>query len=153
MVKEVKLMAQNKGIRMNQYLDWLLRAPCPETCQQHTQTLLALCRDLAWVVNIQKSELIPQQDFSFVGYQFDQSGVANSRKMGEFPTKVPVSQESGQLLSPAVHALDRATDSHRKASLVRSPPHETHTVASEMTLARRTLQLFTDTSNEGWAHT
>ena len=27
-------------IRIHQYLDdWLLRAPCPETCQRHTQTL------------------------------------------------------------------------------------------------------------------
>ena len=33
-VKEVKLMAQSRGIRIHQYLDdWLLRAPCPETCQ------------------------------------------------------------------------------------------------------------------------
>ena len=71
-VKEVKLMAQSKGIRIHQYLDdWLLRAPCPETCQQHTQTLLALCRDLGWVVNMKKSELVPQQVFNFVGYRFD----------------------------------------------------------------------------------
>ena len=32
-VKEVKLMAQSRGIRIHQYLDnWLLRAPCPEIC-------------------------------------------------------------------------------------------------------------------------
>ena len=41
-VKELKLMAQARGIRIHKYLDnWLLRAPCPETCPQHTQTLLA----------------------------------------------------------------------------------------------------------------
>ena len=46
-VKEVKLMAQARGIRIHQYLDnWLLRALCPETCLQHTQTLLALCQQL-----------------------------------------------------------------------------------------------------------
>ena len=50
-VKEVKLMAQARGIQIHQYLDdWLLRAPCPETCLQHTQTLLALCQQLGWVV-------------------------------------------------------------------------------------------------------
>ena len=71
-VKEVKLMAQTRGIRIHQYLDdWLLRAPCPETCQRNTQTLLALCRELGWVVNMKKSELVPQQVFSFVGYRFD----------------------------------------------------------------------------------
>ena len=65
-------MAQAKGIRIHQYLDdWLLRAPCPETCLQHTQTLLALCQQLGWVVNREKPELTPQQWFNFVGYWFD----------------------------------------------------------------------------------
>ena len=62
-------MPQTRGIRIHQYLDdWLLRAPSQETCLQHTQTLLALCRELGWVVNM-KSELTPQQ--VFVGYWFD----------------------------------------------------------------------------------
>ena len=71
-VREVKLMAQARGIRIHQYLDdWLLRAPDPETCQQNTQTLLDLCRDLGWVVNMKKSELVHQKVFNFVGYRFD----------------------------------------------------------------------------------
>ena len=71
-VKEVKLMAQARGIRIHQYLDdWLLRAPSPEICLQHTQTLLALCQQLGWVVNMTKSELVPKQVFNFVGYRFD----------------------------------------------------------------------------------
>ena len=71
-VKEVKLMAQARGIRIHQYLDdWLLRAPSPEICLQHTQTLLDLCRELGWVVNMAKSELVPSQVFNFVGYRFD----------------------------------------------------------------------------------
>ena len=71
-VKEVKLMAQARGIRIHQYLDdWLVRAPDQETCQLHTQTLLALCHELGWVVNMEKSELTPQQVFNFVGYRFD----------------------------------------------------------------------------------
>ena len=48
-VKEVKLMAETRGIRIHQYL----------------------CRELGWVVNMKKSELVPQQVFSFVGYRFD----------------------------------------------------------------------------------
>ena len=40
-VKEVKLMAQARGIRMHQYLDdWLIRAPTRESCHQGTQSLL-----------------------------------------------------------------------------------------------------------------
>ena len=65
-------MAQARGIRIHQYLDdWLLRVPCRATCLHHTQILLALCQELGWVVNMKKSELIPQQVFNFVSYQFD----------------------------------------------------------------------------------
>ena len=75
----MKLIAQVRGIRIHQYLDdWLLRAPSPETCLQHTQTLLALCHELGWVVNMKKSELTPpptpnppKQVFNFIGYRFD----------------------------------------------------------------------------------
>ena len=70
--KEVKLMALQKGIRIHQYLDdWLVRASTHYTCLQHTQTLITLCQELGWLVNREKSELVPQQVFNFVGYQFD----------------------------------------------------------------------------------
>ena len=45
--------------------------PCRSFAYRHTQILLALCCELGWVVNISKSELVPQQEFSFVGYCFD----------------------------------------------------------------------------------
>ena len=71
-VKEVKLMAQSQGIRIHQYLDdWLIQAPTEDSCHQGTQSLLALCQELGWMVNMQKSELEPQQVFDFVGYQYD----------------------------------------------------------------------------------
>ena len=69
---EVKLMALQRGIRIHQYLDdWLVRATSHQTCLQHTQTLVALCRELGWLVNKEKSGLDPKQVFNFVGYQFD----------------------------------------------------------------------------------
>ena len=72
LVKEVKLMAQGRNIRMHQYLDdWLIRAKDRDTCFQDTQTLLALCQELGWVVNLRKSELDPKQVFNIVGYQYD----------------------------------------------------------------------------------
>ena len=49
----------------------LIRAPTKESCHQGTQSLLALCQELGWMVNMQKSELEPQQVFDFVGYQYD----------------------------------------------------------------------------------
>ena len=73
-LKEVKLIAQARGIKIHQYLyDWLLQAPCQETCLQHTQTLLDLCQNLGWVVNLKESELVPQQEFNFVDYHFNLS--------------------------------------------------------------------------------
>ena len=70
--KEVKLMALQRGIRIHQYLDdWLMRATSHQTCLQHTQTLVALCQELGWLVNKEKSERDPTQVFNFVGYQFD----------------------------------------------------------------------------------
>ena len=70
--KEVKLMALQRGIRIHQYLeDWLVRAMSHQTCLQHTQTLVALCRERGWLLNEEKSELDPKQVFNFVGYQFD----------------------------------------------------------------------------------
>ena len=72
MVKEVKLMAQSRGIRIHQYLDdWLSRAPTKESCHQGTQSLFTLYQELGWIVNLQKSELGPKQVFEFVGYQYD----------------------------------------------------------------------------------
>ena len=74
--KEVKLMALHKGIMIHQYLgDWLARARSHQTCLRHTQELVRLCRNLGWLVNLEKSELDPKQVFDFVGYQFElQSG-------------------------------------------------------------------------------
>ena len=32
---------------------------------------IKMCQQLGWLVNLEKSELEPKQDFDFVGYQFD----------------------------------------------------------------------------------
>ena len=70
-IREVKLIALQKGLRIHQYLDWLVRAISHQACVRHTQTLVALCQDLGWLVNMEKSELDPKQVFDFIGYQFD----------------------------------------------------------------------------------
>ena len=72
LVKEVKLMAMQRGIRIHQYLDdWLVRARSQHICLRHTQILVRMCQTLGWLVNLEKSELEPKQVFDFVGYQFD----------------------------------------------------------------------------------
>ena len=40
--------------------DWLVRATSHQTCLQHIQTLTALCQELGWLVNKEKSELVPK---------------------------------------------------------------------------------------------
>ena len=71
LVKEVKLLALQQGIRLHQYLDdWLIRAPSKEECHSQTQALLSLVKDLGFVVNLKKSELHPSQRFDFLGYHF-----------------------------------------------------------------------------------
>ena len=138
-VKEVKLMAQARGIRIHQYLDdWLLRTPYPDTYLQHTQTLLALCQQLGWVVNMKKSELIPQQVFNFVGYRFD---LVTGRVL---PTpdwwttlqeKLKFIKNQKSCTVKTVHVSDRTAHSNGKASVVRLTSYEAHPMALEATLA------------------
>ena len=63
-------MAIHKGIRIHLY-DWLVRATSHRLCLEHTQALVTVCEKLGWLVNMEKSELVPKQVFNFVGYQFD----------------------------------------------------------------------------------
>ena len=51
------------------------------------------------------------------------------------PAKATLYQEQGKLHRQTVHVPDRFTYSQRKTGLVRSTSHETHTVASKVTLA------------------
>ena len=68
-VKEVKLMALTRGVRLHQYLDdWLIRALSQEA-QANTQTVVDLTQSLGWIINQEKSECKPTQVFSFVGYE------------------------------------------------------------------------------------
>ena len=69
-VKEAKLMALSRGIRLHQYLDdWLIRAQSQEEAQVNTQMVVDLTQSLGSIINWEKSELRPTQLFSFVGYE------------------------------------------------------------------------------------
>ena len=70
-VKEVKLMALSRGLRLHQYLDdWLIRSQSQEEAQVNTQAVVDLTKSLGWIINQEKSELKPTQVFSFVGYEY-----------------------------------------------------------------------------------
>ena len=69
-VKEVKLMALTRGIRLHQYLDdWLIRAQVQgRSTSEHSDS--GRSESLGWIINQEKSELKPSQVFSFVGYEY-----------------------------------------------------------------------------------
>ena len=71
-VKEAKLVLQSRGIRVHQYLDdWLLRASSQHQCMSQTKELLHTVQELGFVINFEKSELVPTQKIDFLGYHFD----------------------------------------------------------------------------------
>ena len=70
-VKELKLMALSRGLRLHQYLDgWLTRSQSREEALVNTQAVVDLTQSLGWIINQEKSELNPTQVFSFVGYEY-----------------------------------------------------------------------------------
>ena len=94
-VKEVKLMALTRGIRLHQYLgDWLIRAQSQEEAQVNTQTVVDLTQPLGWIINQEKSELKPTQVFSFVGYKYhlDSALVKPTREMAQTSGFYPMTQ-------------------------------------------------------------
>ena len=136
LAKEVKLMAGRKGIRIHQYLDdWLVRAKSYHICLQHTQSLVKMCQALGWLVNTEKSELVPKQVFNFVGYQFN----LRSGRVRPTPDRWQSLQDKIQTLlampaCPAVYVPDRFTDSHGETSSSWPATHEAYSVAPQKQL-------------------
>ena len=61
-----------EGIRIHQYIgDWLMRAKTKHQCQENTHRLIHLVQSLGWIINFEKSDLIPTQEIEFLGYKFD----------------------------------------------------------------------------------
>ena len=70
--KDLCTVLRRQGIRLRVYLDdWLLLARSASQCQAHSQFVLNLCMRLGFVLNDEKSELIPSQKFLYLGIQFD----------------------------------------------------------------------------------
>ena len=118
-----------EGCGIHQYLDdWLVRATSHQTCLQHRQTLVALCRELCWLVNKKKSELV-----SKTGVQLRSLPVRPERGQGQTHTRSLASlnrQDSDNIVwsgvsGLAVHVPHRSTHSNRNAGPPRSAPYET----------------------------
>ena len=69
---EVKNMLLRQGISAHVYLDdWLIRSQDKEKLIHQKVTVLALCQELGLMVNWEKSDLTPKQDYVFLGYRFE----------------------------------------------------------------------------------
>ena len=71
-VSEVKKMVHLLNIMLNLYLDdWLVQVVSYQLGLEQAQMMLDLCRELGLLVNLEKSELTPSQDFVFIGARFN----------------------------------------------------------------------------------
>ena len=49
----------------------LIRADTLKEAQLHSQTTIKVLQFLGWIINFEKSDLTPSQDFQFIGMQFN----------------------------------------------------------------------------------
>ncbi|RLC31138.1 MAG: hypothetical protein DRH37_03745 [Deltaproteobacteria bacterium] len=71
-VKVLLKWCHRKGINMVPYLDdWLLYHTDRELLIEHTRLVVQMAGNLGWVINLEKSELVPAQKFDFLGMTLD----------------------------------------------------------------------------------
>ena len=71
-VVQVKELLQREGHQLFQFLDdWLGQCPDRDLAVQRASASVNLCKELGLVLNDEKSELVPQQEFDYVGMHCD----------------------------------------------------------------------------------
>ena len=72
LLRPVVSLLRQQGVKLHVYLDdWLIRADMLEQAQLHAQTTIRVLQFLGWIINFEKSDLTPSQDFQFIGMQFN----------------------------------------------------------------------------------
>ena len=72
LLRPVVSLLRQQGVKLHVYLDdWLIRADTLEEAQLHAQTTIKVLQFLGWIINFEKSDLTPSQDFQFIGMQFN----------------------------------------------------------------------------------
>ena len=72
LVKDLLEKCRVQKTRLHTYIDdWLVLAPNRALCQNQTSSLRSLASNLGFVVNEEKSELTPSQNFTYLGMVFD----------------------------------------------------------------------------------
>ena len=71
-LREVAHYVHHRGIKFQYFLDeWLIRHCDPDVLTEHLQLMLDLAAHLGWLVNLKKSDLVPRQQFTYLGLDFD----------------------------------------------------------------------------------
>ena len=72
LLQPVVSLLRQQGVKLHVYLDdWLIRTDTPDQAQLHAQTTIRVLQFLGWIINFEKSDLTPSQDFQFIGMQFN----------------------------------------------------------------------------------
>jgi hypothetical protein len=72
LINQVAKRLHREGIRFHFYLDdWLILGQSKEQVQAHVHRVVQLCQELGLVINMEKSELIPSQCFTYIGVHFN----------------------------------------------------------------------------------
>ena len=70
--RELCVVVRRQGIRLRVYIDdWLLLAQSAAMCSQQAQLVVELCTKLGFVINEEKTDLVPAQQFLYLGMSFD----------------------------------------------------------------------------------
>jgi hypothetical protein len=70
-IKCIKEFFQKQAVKLHQYLDdWLIHARSREIVHYHTCKVVEVTRKLGWMINMDKSELTPTQDCTYLSYRF-----------------------------------------------------------------------------------
>ena len=71
LLRPVYSLLRQQGVKLHVYLDdWLIRADTQEQAQLHAQTTIKVLLFLGWIINFEKSDITPSQEFQFIGMQF-----------------------------------------------------------------------------------
>jgi len=71
-VGELKAMIHKEALQLFMFLDdWLGQTPTQEEGISQVQEITSLCESLGLLINKEKSELVPKQQFDFIGMHFD----------------------------------------------------------------------------------
>ncbi|XP_070173455.1 uncharacterized protein [Littorina saxatilis] len=71
-VRQLCALVRQEGVRLRAYLDdWLILHQDQVLCDTHTQRVLSLAVQLGFTANLVKSELVPSQQFTYLGMEFD----------------------------------------------------------------------------------